>query len=58
MHVATVIGSTSFEDMERGVSFDADGEILLTPAEMPSLPTARFVEQDLIDDAFADEAEA
>ena len=58
MHVATVIGSTPFEDMERGVAFDADGEILLTPAEMPRLPTAQFVEQDLIDDAFADEAMA
>jgi len=58
MRVATVIGSTPFEDLERGVRFDADGEILLTPAEMPRLPTASFVEQDLVDDAFAEEGEA
>ena len=49
--VATVIGSTSFEDLERGVQF-VDEELMLTAAEMPSGGVSSFVEQDLIDDAW------
>ena len=54
--VATVIGSTSFEDLERGVQF-VDEELMLTAAEMPSGGVSSFVEQDLIDDAWGVEDE-
>ena len=49
--VATVIGSTAFEDLERGVQF-ADEELMLTVDEMPTGGVSSFVEQDLIDDAW------
>ena len=49
--MATIIGSTPFEDMERGVAF-ADEELLLIPAEMPYSSVDSFVEADMIADAF------
>ena len=55
--VSTVIGSTPFEDVERGVQF-CDEELLLTTAEMPAQRVESFVEQDLIDDALDQEDEA
>jgi hypothetical protein len=51
--MAAVIGSTSFDDIERGVEF-ADEELLLTSAELPYGATQDFVEPDLIDDALED----
>ena len=51
--VATVIGSTAFEDLERGVQF-VDEELMLTCDEMPAGGVSSFVEQDLIDDAWGD----
>jgi hypothetical protein len=53
--VSMVIGSTLFEDTERGVHF-CDEELMLVPEEMPSVCVEDFVEQDLIDDALEDEA--
>jgi hypothetical protein len=55
--MASVIGSTSYDDLERGVEF-ADEELLLTPDELPYGTVQDFVEDDLIDDALADEGEA
>ena len=55
--VSTIIGSTPFEDIERGVQF-CDEELLLTAGEMPAQRVESFVEQELIDDALADEDEA
>ena len=52
--VATTIGSTPFEDLERGVQF-TDEELLLTADEMPSGATDSFVERDLLLDAWGDE---
>jgi ABC-type Co2+ transport system permease subunit len=52
--VATLVGSTPFEDVERGVQF-VDEELMLTSMEMPSAPVESFVERDLIDDAFEEE---
>jgi len=52
--VATTIGSTPFEDLERGVQF-IDEELMLTVEEMPSMGVASFVERDLIEDAWGDE---
>ena len=57
LSVSSVIGSTPFEDIERGVQF-CDEELLLTTAEMPEQRLESFVEQDLIDDALELEDEA
>ena len=48
--VATLIGSTPFEDLERGVTF-IDEELMLTADEMPSANISSFIERDLIEDA-------
>ena len=48
--VATLIGSTPFEDLERGVMF-VDEELMLTADEMPSANISSFIERDLIEDA-------
>jgi hypothetical protein len=53
--VATTIGSTPFEDLERGTQF-VDEELLLTVEEMPTARLSSFVEPDMIQDAF-DEGE-
>ena len=50
--LATVIGSTRFDDLERGEEF-ADEELLLTTAERPAQRAEDFVEDDLIKDATA-----
>ena len=55
--VATVIGSTPFEDLERGVQF-IDEELGLTVDEMPSGRTNTFIERDLLEDAWACDDEA
>ena len=49
--LATVIGSTAFEDLQRGVHF-ADEELLLVPDEMPVGGVGEFVEDDMVRDAF------
>jgi hypothetical protein len=54
--MASVIGSTSFDDIERGVEF-ADEELLLTSAELPYGSLQDFIEDDMIDDALAGAAE-
>jgi hypothetical protein len=41
--LATVIGSTAFEDLQRGVHF-ADEELLLVPDDMPFGAVGEFVE--------------
>ena len=55
--VATAIGSTPFEDLERGVQF-ADEELMLTVDEMPAMGESGFVERDLLEDAWGDEDDA
>ena len=50
--MGSLIGSTAFEDLERGVQF-VDEELMLTAAEMPLAQLAMFVERDLIQDATA-----
>ena len=55
--MATTIGSTPFEDLERGVSF-VDEELMLTVDEMPYLAASDFVERDLLEDAWDGEDEA
>ena len=52
--VATTIGSTAFEDLERGVQF-VDDELVLTAGEMPYGPSESFIERDLLLDAWGDE---
>ena len=52
--VATVIGSTPFDDLERGVRF-ADEELMLTIGEMPVASTDDFAERDLIEDAWGED---
>ena len=52
--VATTIGSTPFEDLERGVQF-VDEELMLTVDEMPSLHASNFIERDLAEDAWGGE---
>jgi hypothetical protein len=52
--VATVIGSTPFQDLERGVQF-VDEELMLTAEELPRGSVSGFVEQDLLDDAWGAE---
>ena len=54
--MARVIGSTPFEDLERGVEF-IDEELTLTTAEMPAGRLESFMEQDLIEDALMDDEE-
>ena len=54
--VASLVGSTPFEDRERGVQF-VDEERMLTAAEMPSTVTERFVDRDMMLDAWGDEDE-
>jgi len=49
--LATVIGSTAFEDLQRGVHF-ADEELLLVPDEMPVGAVGEFIEDDMVRDAF------
>ena len=50
--LATVIGSTAFEDLQRGLHF-ADEELLLVPDEMPiGGVVGEFVEDDMVRDAF------
>ena len=56
MRVATIIGSTRFEDLERGVAF-SDEELLLQPSELPTMPVEDFAEADMIEDAIAEEEE-
>ena len=51
--MAMVIGSTRFEDLERGEMF-VNEELMLTAAERPALAASAFVEQELIDDAIGD----
>jgi hypothetical protein len=46
-----VIGSTAFEDLQRGVHF-ADEELLLVPDEMPVGAVGEFIEDDMVRDAF------
>ena len=53
--MTSVIGSTPFEDLERGVRF-ADEELLLVPAEQPYSSVDRFVSRDMIDHALDDGA--
>ena len=48
--LAMVIGSTRFEDLERGEQF-IDEELMLTTAELPEGPVSDYVEQQLIEDA-------
>jgi hypothetical protein len=45
--LATVIGSTAFEDLQRGVHF-ADEELLLVPDEMPVSAVGEFIEDDMV----------
>ena len=52
--VAAVIGSTPFEDLERGVQF-ADEELMLTAGEMPALSVDGFVERELLEDAWGED---
>jgi hypothetical protein len=52
--VATTIGSTPFEDLERGVQF-VDEELTLTVDEMPAMLCSNFIERDLAEDAWGDE---
>ena len=52
--VATLIGSTPFEDLERGVMF-VDEELMLTADEVPSATISSFIERDLLEDAWDDE---
>jgi hypothetical protein len=54
--VASTIGSTPFEDLERGVQF-VDEELMLTVGEMPGQAVDSFVERDLIEDAWGDDEE-
>ena len=51
--VALVIGSTPFEDLERGVQF-VDEELMLSASEMPAVPTESFADREMLLDAWAD----
>jgi hypothetical protein len=53
--VARIVGSTAFEDTERGVFFDDD--LLLMPDSYQA-SVGDFIEKELIEDALADEVEA
>ena len=44
-----MIGSTPFEDLERGVMF-IDEELMLTADEMPSANISSFLERDLVEE--------
>ena len=50
--VATTIGSTPFEDLERGVQF-VDEELMLTADEVPSGIVSSYIDRDLLEDAWA-----
>ena len=52
--VGSLIGSTAFEDLERGVQF-VDEELMLTAAEMPANVTEHFVDRDKLLDAWDDD---
>jgi hypothetical protein len=54
--VATTIGSTPFEDLERGVKF-VDEELMLTADEVPSGLVSSYIERDLLEDAWECEDE-
>ena len=49
-----MIGSTPFDDLERGVRF-ADEELMLTIGEMPVASMDDFAERDLIEDAWGED---
>ena len=51
--VATLIGSTAFEDLERGAQF-VDEELVLAAAEMPAAPTESFADREMMEDAWAE----
>ena len=51
--VSRLIGSTPFEDIERGMRFH-DEELMLIDSELPEFELKEFVSQDLIDDALSD----
>jgi hypothetical protein len=53
--VARIVGSTPFEDTERGVFFDDD--LMLMP-ETYQASVGDFIEKELIDDALAEDGEA
>ena len=48
--LGTTIGSTRFEDLERGEEF-VDEELMLLSTERPAMATSDFIEQEMIDDA-------
>lgn len=54
--VATTIGSTAFEDLERGITF-VDEELMLTADEVPFGNLSSFIERDLQEDAWEGEDE-
>ena len=49
VQLASVIGSTSFEDTERGIRF-ADEELLLMPDEMPAIRFDEYLSTDMLED--------
>jgi len=49
VQLASVIGSTSFEDTERGIRF-ADEELLLMPDEMPAIRFEEYLSTDMLED--------
>ena len=49
VQLASVIGSTSFEDTERGIRF-ADEELLLMPEEMPAIRFDEYLSTDMLED--------
>ena len=49
VQLASVIGSTSFEDTERGIKF-ADEELLLMPDEMPAIRFDEYLSTDMLED--------
>ena len=52
--VATVIGSTAFEDLERGVQF-IDEELVMQLDEMPVRAIESFADRDMIEDAWGED---
>ena len=49
VQLASVIGSTSFEDTERGIRF-ADEELLLMSDEMPAIRFDEYLSTDMLED--------
>ena len=49
VQLASVIGSTSFEDTERVICF-ADEELLLMPDEMPAIRFDEYLSTDMLED--------